>query len=247
MSARGHVDLNADVGEGCGFDEDLMGFVSSANIACGAHAGDMDTMRRTLELALVAGVAVGAHPGFKDREHFGRKERAVTPAEAASLVREQAGLLSEVAGQMGARVGHLKLHGALYNMAARDRDLAEAVCGAALDAGLALMALSGSVLASTARSRGLRVLSEAFADRAYLPDGSLAPRSVPGAFIADPEAAALQALGLATTQSVKAVGGAPIRVEVDTICLHGDSPASVALARRIRALLAERGVDVRRY
>ena len=178
------IDLNCDLGEGAGRDAELMPLITSANIACGAHAGDEPTMRATVDLALRHGVAIGAHPGFADRAHFGRRDLSVTPAEAAELVRTQVQALEEIALQMGTIVHHVKLHGALYNMASRDRALANAIVGTAAVTGKEpmLYVLAGSRLEQAARARrGLRVVAEAFADRTYQPDGSLTPRSQPGA------------------------------------------------------------------
>jgi UPF0271 protein len=251
VNRRASIDLNADVGENCGFDAELVPLVSSVNIACGAHAGNLDTMRQAVALALRHGAAIGAHPGFADREHFGRRELAVSPAEAAALVVEQARLLQMVAAGLGAKVGHVKLHGALYSMAARDRALATAVVEALAEANrrsgspLALVALAGSELVSLGRARGLRVAGEAFADRSYRGDGTLTPRSEPGAVIADEDAAARQAIRIAREGLVQAAEGAEIPVDADTICLHGDSPSAVGFASRIRRELAAAGIAVR--
>jgi 5-oxoprolinase (ATP-hydrolysing) subunit A len=244
------IDLNADVGEGFASDADLVPLVTSVNIACGAHAGDRDTMRRAVELALRHGAAVGAHPGFADRENFGRRELSISPAAAAGLVVLQTRMLMEVAEGLGARVGHVKLHGALYNMAARDRELAKAVAAALAEDSrrsgnpLILVALAGSVLASVGRDLGLRVVGEAFADRTYRRDGTLTPRTEPGAVIGDADAAATQALRIARDRSVAAADGAEVKVDAGTICLHGDSPSAVDFARRIRRELAAAGVFV---
>jgi UPF0271 protein len=248
--SRGAIDLNADVGEGCGSDGELVPLVSSVNIACGAHAGDQETMRRTAALALRHGVAIGSHPGFADREHFGRRELPVTPAEAAALVLGQTRLLDAVAESLGARVLHVKLHGALYNLAARDRPIAAAVAGAVLQLGREsgrprlLVALAGSELIAAGRACGLRVAGEGFADRAYRRDGSLVPRSEPGAVLAGEDAAALQALRLAREGRVRSADGFDVAVDADTLCLHGDSPQAVALARRIGRDLAAAGIAV---
>jgi 5-oxoprolinase (ATP-hydrolysing) subunit A len=251
MSRPGFIDLNADVGEGCATDAQLVPLVSSVNIACGAHAGDAETMRRTVALALRHRVAIGAHPGFADRANFGRREIAVTPGQAAALVVEQTWLLESVASRLGASVGHIKLHGALYNMASRDRVLAAAIAAglseAARESGSrwVLVALAGSELHSIARAFGLRVSAEAFADRTYRSDGSLAPRSEPGAVIADPDEASRQAVRLATEGLVRAADGTDLAVAADTICIHGDGPDAVGLARRIRDGLQLAGIEVR--
>jgi len=251
MSRRESIDLNADVGEGCGVDAELVPLVSSVNIACAAHAGDEATMLGALRLAVRHGAAIGAHPGFADREHFGRREISVSPSEAAALVVGQARLLRGLARGFGATVGHVKLHGALYNMAARDPALAAAVASAlARDAresgaGWVLVALAGSVLAAAGRGEGLRVLEEAFADRAYASDGTLIARSEPGSLIGDDEAAARQALRIAREGTVLAGGGVSVPVAADTICVHGDRPGAACLARRIRGELAAAGIAVR--
>lgn len=250
MSRATAIDLNADVGEGCGHDPELIPLVSSVNIACGAHAGDLSSMGEAVELALRSGASIGAHPGFADREHFGRREIPVEPAEARILVAEQIGALRRMALSKGARVGHVKLHGALYNMASRDRALALAVVDAVAEdgrragRGLVLVALAGSLLQSLGRSAGLRVVGEAFADRAYRPDGSLVPRSEPGAVIEDEDLAARQALGIARDGAVLTLGGLEVAIDAATLCIHGDKPGSVAFALRIRRELASAGIRV---
>ncbi len=250
---RESIDLNADVGEGAGTDADLVPLVSSVNIACGAHAGDEDTMRQSVELALKHGIAIGAHPGFADRENFGRKELPIHPAAAAGLVLGQARMLRDLAEGLGARVGHVKLHGALYNMASRDAALANAIvaalAGEACEPGRAwtLVALAGSVLAAVARDHGIRVIGEAFADRAYLPDGSLMPRSQAGAVIEDADTASRQALQIAALGTVTGSDGAELHVAAQTLCLHGDGPSAVEFARRIRRDLEAAGMPIRHF
>jgi UPF0271 protein len=252
MSPRRSIDLNADVGEGCGFDAELVPLVSSVNIACGAHAGDGATMREAVALAQGHGAAIGAHPGFADRENFGRKEIPIGPVAAAGLVIMQTRILQGIARELGARVGHVKLHGALYNMAARDGALATAIVAALVEDArqsgeeLVLVALAGSVLASVGKEKGLRVLGEAFADRTYRRDGTLTPRSEPGAVISDPTAAATQAVLIAREGRVVAAGGREVAVAAETLCIHGDSAASVALAQRIREGLGAAGIGVLR-
>ena len=251
MSAVREIDLNADVGEGCPTDAELVPLVSSVNIACGAHAGDAATMREAVALARRHGAAVGAHPGFADRENFGRRETPVTPAEASNLVLAQTRLLDAAAAEGGAVVVHVKLHGALYNQASRDRPLAAAVAAAvaSLNVGrarpLVLVALAGSVLLDEARARGLTALGEAFADRAYRADGSLCPRSEAGALITDAAAAARQVMRIAAEGTVVTADGRVVAVAAATVCLHGDSPGAVAFARRIRQDLAAAGIAVR--
>jgi UPF0271 protein len=251
MSRGRAIDLNADVGEGCGFDAEVVPLVSSVNIACGAHAGDEAAMREALQLALRHGAAIGAHPGFEDREHFGRRELPVSPREAAALVMGQARRLQQLAHSLGARVGHVKLHGALYNMAARDRALAGAVAAALAGdrqrrgAPWVLVALAGSALEEAGREQGLKVLGEAFADRSYGPDGALLPRSALGSVIRDAGEAARQALRIAREATLLSADGTALRVDAQTICIHGDNPAAAEFARRIRVELASAGIAVR--
>jgi 5-oxoprolinase (ATP-hydrolysing) subunit A len=240
------VDLNGDVGEGIGHDAALMPSLTSANIACGRHAGDMRTMTETVALALASGVAIGAHPGFDDRAHFGRRELSVSPADIVSLVADQIRDLVSVARTAGAAVTHVKPHGALYNMAARDRQLARAVAEgvASVDASLVLFGLSGSELVRAGEEAGLRTASEAFADRGYRPDGSLLPRDSPGAVLNDPEAVIARAVAMVRDRSVAASDGTRIALRVDTLCVHGDTPGAAALAGRLRAALVSAGVSV---
>jgi UPF0271 protein len=225
------IDLNCDLGEGSGHDAELMPLITSANIACGAHAGDAATMRATLALALRHGVAIGAHPGFADREHFGRREMTLPDEELGRLITEQIARLRDLSA-----IRHVKPHGALYNLAARDRRTAMVVAEAirVLDASLVLVALRGSELVRAGRACGLRVAEEVFADRTYRADGSLTPRSEPGALITDEAQAVAQALRFA-------------REGADTICLHGDGAHAVAFARRLRRELADAGIEVRAF
>jgi UPF0271 protein len=223
------IDLNCDLGEGAGHDAELMPFITSANLACGAHAGDAATMRATVALAQRHGVAIGAHPGYEDREHFGRREMALAVGEVRALVERQVRALREMAA-----VVHVKPHGALYNLAARDAAVAREVAAAvsAVDAGLVLVALRGSELLRAGRAGGLRVAEEVFADRTYRADGSLTPRSEPGAVITDEAEAVAQAMRL-------------VRGGADTICLHGDGGHAVAFARRLSAELRQAGIAIR--
>lgn len=243
------IDLNCDLGEGCGNDAELMPLITSANIACGAHAGDELTMRATVALALHHGVAIGAHPGFADREHFGRHELAITPAQSAELIVRQVQALQKVARSMGAVVSHVKLHGALYNIASRDRDMALATAGAvwASDRNLLLFALAGSELEKVSRSMGLRVAEEVFADRTYQRDGALTPRSQPDALIHDEDVAVAQVLRMVREGTVRATDGTEVTVAIDTVCLHGDGPHAVAFARRLNLELRQAGVDIRAF
>jgi len=243
------VDLNCDLGEGAAFDAELMPLITSANIACGAHAGDEATMRTTIALALRHGVAIGAHPGFADRENFGRVELPVTPAEAAVLVADQIGKLRDVAHQAGAVVRHVKLHGALYNMVSRDRKLAEAVMNSiwAVQKNLAVYVLAGSEGERVAREiGGMAVVSEVFADRSYQPDGSLTPRSRPEALLASESAAVEQVLGMVREGCVRAIDGRDVKIRAETICLHGDGANAVDLARNVAAALRAAGIQLKR-
>ena len=235
------VDLNCDCGEGSGQDAAIMPWITSANIACGSHAGDFATMRETARLAREHGVAIGAHPGYEDRANFGRQVVRLDPGEARTLLQRQLNALREVTP-----FTHVKPHGALYNEAARDLTLAQEVAEAVheWDASLKLFALAGSALASHGRAAGLHVVEEAFADRAYLPDGSLAPRSQPGAVVEDEELAVAQALMLVTEGRVRAVDGSLVAVRADTLCLHGDGIHAAAFAHRLREALTVAGVAV---
>src|SRR5258705_7685137 len=221
------IDLNADVGEERGQDGALMRCVTSANVACGLHAGNPEVMRATVLLARKFGVAVGAHPGFDDREHFGRRDLQLPPGQIRDLVVQQIEALAAIAADAGIRLNHVKPHGALYNIAVRDRRIADAIASGtrAVDSTLVLLGLPGSELVAAAEAEGLRAAREAFADRAYRPDGTLVPRSEPGAVIHDPLEVLSRVVALAQ------------RPDVDTICVHGDTPGAADLALRIRAVL----------
>ncbi len=241
------IDLNCDLGEGAGQDAALMPLITSANIACGAHAGDESTMQATIELALRHGVAIGAHPGFADRENFGRRELSVTPGEAAVLVLGQIQRLQKIAAEMGASVRHVKLHGALYNQVSRDRLLAEAVVAAIWTTGKhpVIYALAGSELERAARSwPDILVVPEVFADRTYQRDGSLTPRSRPDALIADEAVAVAQVQRMISAGVVRATDGAEVPIKVGTVCLHGDGPHAVPFARRLRQELQSAGITL---
>lgn len=246
------VDLNCDMGEGFGAyrlgnDEALMPLISSANIACGFHAGDPGTMARTVALAVRHGVAIGAHPGLPDREGFGRRHMQISPQEAYELTLYQVGAMAAMARAAGGRVQHVKAHGALYNMAAKEPALARAIAQAVadLDPGLLFIGLAGSELIVQAKACGLRVASEAFADRTYQPDGSLTPRSRDDALVASDEAAVAQVLEMVTAGRVRATNGEWIALQADTICLHGDGANALSFAQRVRAALQAEGVDIR--
>jgi 5-oxoprolinase (ATP-hydrolysing) subunit A len=241
------IDLNCDLGEGAGHDAELMPLVTSANIACGGHAGDAGTMRATAELAAGQGVAIGAHPGFEDRKNFGRSELTLPTGEVFILVTRQVRALAGIVRSLGQSLSHVKPHGGLYNLAARDRRVADEIAQAVWEISpqLILVGLAGSQSLAAGRARGLPVASEAFADRAYVANGSLLPRSQPGAVIADPAVAAAQGLRLAREGRVRAAGGTEIEVRADTLCLHGDGADAVDFARRLRAELESAGIGLR--
>lgn len=246
------IDLNADLGESFGVytlgeDEALLALVTSANVACGFHAGDPDVMARTVAAAVRHGVALGAHPGLPDLPGFGRREMAVGPDEVYNLVTYQAGALAAFARRHGQQLRHVKPHGALYNMAERQPPLAGAMAQAVrdFDDGLLLFALSGGRLAQAGRDLGLRVVQEVFADRTYQPDGTLTPRAAPGALIHDPAEAARRMVRLITEGRMATVGGPDITLAADTVCLHGDQPGAAARARVLRRELERHGVLIR--
>jgi UPF0271 protein len=242
------VDLNGDLGERDtrATDAALMDILTSANVACGFHAGSPTVMRATVAMARDHRVAIGAHPSFDDREGFGRRAITASALEVEALVGYQVGALAGVAAQEGARLSHVKPHGALYNLAARDRALADAIARAvrAIDSTLVLVGLSGSELVRAGQDAGLRTASEVFADRAYLGDGSLAPRDDPGAVMHDPADAAARAVAMVVDGTVIAVDGTRIAIDVETICVHGDTPGAVDIARAVRRALEHAGVTV---
>ena len=246
------VDLNSDLGESfgrwtLGNDVELMRSITSANIACGFHAGDPGVMRETVRRAKAAGVAIGAHPGFPDLVGFGRRNMSASPQEVEDFVIYQVAALAGIAAAEGLRLQHVKAHGALYNMAIRDRRLADAIARAvaALDAALILFGLPGTELLHAAEAAGLTVAAEGFADRGYEPDGSLTPRDRPGAVIHDPDNVVRRAARMAQEGVVTASNGRDIPMRVDTICTHGDTQGSHELTRRIREALERSGVTVR--
>jgi len=236
------IDLSADVGEGFA-DEALLPYLTSVHIACGAHAGDAATMEQTAAAALARGLALGAHPGFPDREHFGRRELALAPEVLRASLLTQLSRLAAIVTRLGGRLVQVKPHGALYNQAARDPALAAALAAvvADFDPALRLVGLAGSQLLSAARAPGLATLAEGFVERRYLADGRLAPRSDPRAFITAPEEAARQALALAGEEPVPTLDGGALRLAVDSLCVHGDSNYAVPIARAIHAALAAAG------
>jgi UPF0271 protein len=243
---RRHIDLNADLGEGGGDDEAILACVSSINIACGGHAGDAGSMRLAVRVAMRQGVAIGAHPSFVDRENFGRSERHLPAAEVVAMVGAQIRALREIVLQEGGRLVHVKPHGALYNQAARDCALARQIVQAVVDVDPALrvFGLSGSALILEARVAGLAVAEEVFADRRYLPDGTLAPRALANATIDDVEQALQQALSLIECGKVMAIDGTDLALKADTVCLHGDGAHALKLAQLLRQTLNQQGVAV---
>ncbi len=229
------IDLNADLGEGGVEDEVLLGLVSSANIACGGHAGDELTMRRTIESALAAGVVLGAHPGYEDRVHFGRRALVLPLEQVTGLVRRQVGKLAELAGRAGARLNHVKPHGALYNQADRDALLAAAVVKGITDVSsdLMLYAPPAGQLAAAGQAAGLALCAEGFADRRYLENGSLMPRAEPGAVITNVDDAVAQAMAIVSNG------------KVDSLCVHGDGPTGVTILQALRTALEADGLTIR--
>jgi len=243
------LDVNCDIGEGfgiyrLGFDEEIMPSISSANIACGFHAGDPMHMRRTVRLAEAAGVAIGAHPGLPDIIGFGRREMMVSPDEARDYVTYQIGALQCFTAAK--KLQHVKPHGALYNMGARNEELARAVAGAVREADpdLILVGMAGSAWIKAGRDLGLRVAREAFADRAVNTDGTLVPRSLRGAVIHEVEDVMARAVRLVTEGRVTAITGEEVEMPADTICLHGDTPGAAELARTLRQRLEAAGVTI---
>ena len=245
------VDLNADCGEGygpwsMGDDGGVMEAVTSINMACGGHAGDPGTMARTVALAGAAGVAVGAHPGFPDREGFGRRVIPMSARDVERHVAAQVGAACGVAALGGGRIGHVKAHGALANLAADEPEIADAVAraAAAVDRDMWLLAIAGTELVGAGDRAGLRVASEVFADRAYLPTGRLVPRGRPGAVVHDAEEAAARVVWMVGEGALRAEDGTRLPVAIDSVCVHGDTPGAVAMARRVREALEAAGATV---
>jgi 5-oxoprolinase (ATP-hydrolysing) subunit A len=247
-----NIDLNSDLGESfgrwsLGHDADVMRSITSANIACGYHAGDPGVMRETVRMAKAADVAVGAHPGFPDLVGFGRRNMSATPREVEDFVLYQIGALAAIAAAEGVRLQHVKAHGALYNMAVRDRGLSDEIARAVagFDLELIVFALPGTELARAAQAAGLRVAAEGFADRAYQPDGSLTPRDRPGAVIEDVGEVVAQAVRMARDGVVTSIDGREMALRVQTICTHGDTAGSHTLTRALREGLERAGLTVR--
>jgi 5-oxoprolinase (ATP-hydrolysing) subunit A len=245
------IDLNCDLGESfgpytIGADAEVMASITSANIACGYHGGDPAVMRRTLQLVRDAGVSAGAHPGLPDLAGFGRREMRVSPQEVEDMVLYQIGALAAIAQAEGVRLRHVKPHGALYNMAAKERALAEAIARAvaAFDSSLSLFGPPRSELIRAGAGCGLRVVPEGFADRAYEPDGSLTPRSHAGAVIHESDAVVRRAVRMAVDSKVRTNSGSELDLHVETICVHGDTPGAQSLTRAIRSGLERAGVAI---
>ena len=245
----GKIDFNCDMGESfgaytLGYDDEVIRYITSANVACGFHAGDPMWMRRTVLLAEQHGVAVGAHPGFPDIQGFGRRDMTVSPEEARNDVVYQIGALA--AFTRDKRLQHIKPHGSMYNMAAGGGELARAICQAVLDVDqdMILVVLAGSPWVEVARAMGVRVAREAFADRALNPDGTLVARSVTGAVIDDIGQVVERSIQMVTTGKATAINGEEVSIQADTLCLHGDTPGAVELAATLRSGLEAAGVQV---
>ncbi|MSR47315.1 MAG: LamB/YcsF family protein [Planctomycetes bacterium] len=257
MTTARKLDLNGDVGEGVGDDAALIPLLTSANVACGGHAGDAATMRSAIRIAVRAGVAVGAHPGHWDRAMFGRVERRIKPHEVRRLVIDQFGVLMPQVRLAGCVLAHVKPHGALYHQLARELSLAEAFVDAVAEVDaktgdpaarrgrpLMLFGPAGSALERAAATAGLPFIAEGFADRTYRPDGTLTPRTTPGALIDDEEQAVAQVLSMVRSGVVRAVDGSEVRVRAETLSVHGDGPHALAFARRLRSELAAAGITL---
>lgn len=240
------VDLNADLGEGSGHDDELFELISSANIATGFHAGDSDTMHAALSAAKKHGVAVGAHPSFFDRENFGRKELKISSQDVFDAVAYQLGIFQAIASALDVQPNHVKPHGALYNMAVRDAELADAIGRAikSIDPKLILFAPDNSELARAGEAHGVQIAREIFADRNYLNDGWLVPRTRPDALLRDPKEAAERVLRMLREGKVRSVEGCDVDVRGETICVHGDNPGAVEFARELRMQLESEGVKI---
>ena len=243
------IDLNCDMGESYGAwkmgdDAGIMPLISSANIACGFHGGDPATIRKTVRLAVDRGVAIGAHPSLPDIQGFGRRVMKISPQDMYDLVVYQAGAVEAFARAAGSNLHHIKCHGALYNMAATDEGLSEAMARAAKDLGVMVYTLSNSTMMKVVKGKGVRALGEVFADRGYSDDGTLAPRDRPGGMIEDAAQSVRQALAMVEEGYLTSLSGKRVPVAADTLCLHGDQPGAVAFATQIRKAFAERGIKV---
>lgn len=248
------IDLNCDLGESfgaykMGLDEEVLPYVTSANIACGFHGGDPLVMEKTVALCKKYGVRAGAHPGFPDLVGFGRRNMSLSPKEVKASVMYQIGALKAFCSGAGIRLCHLKPHGALYNMAAKDYELAKAICQAVkeVDDSLILLALSGSEMLRAAKDTGLLAASEVFADRAYQSDGSLVPRSREGALIEDEDLAVRRVIRMAKEGVVEAIDGSTVSIKADSVCVHGDGAKALEFVKKIRKGLLEAGVEVKGF
>ncbi|MCL6586759.1 MAG: LamB/YcsF family protein [Anoxybacillus sp.] len=246
------IDLNCDMGESFGIyrlgdDEAIMDYVTSVNIACGFHAGDPLVMRKTVQMAIKKGVAIGAHPGFPDLLGFGRRAMRITPDEAYAYVVYQIGALSAFVQAEGGKMTHVKPHGALYNLAAKEPSLAEAIAQAVYDVNptLVLYGLAGSELIAAGKKIGLRTASEVFADRTYQQDGSLTPRNVPQALITDEQEAVAQVIKMVSEGYVRTLEGIDVPIEAETVCIHGDSSNALAFAKTLYETLQREGFEIR--
>ena len=243
------IDLNADLGEGDAYDDELLQIVSSCNVACGGHAGDEDSMTRTVRSAIANGVAVGAHPGYPDREGFGRRSGYMAGDELYNALTAQVTEIADIAAHLGARLSHVKPHGALYNDAVRDRGLADIIARVTAEApgAPAFVGMANTELEFAAQRHGLAFVAEAFVDRAYEPDGTLVPRTEPGAVHDVLSVATTQAVRLAEAGEATARNGEIVKVRADTLCIHGDTPGAAEKARAVRDVLESHGVDVRAH
>lgn len=242
----GVIDLNCDMGEGTGNDEAIMPYISSASIACGYHAGNEETIWQTIELAVKYNVSIGAHPSFLDKENFGRKEINLSPAEVYELVSQQLILFDEIASGANAHMTHVKPHGALYNMSAKNNSIARAIAKAVKDhnMNLILFGLSDSHSIGEAKEIGLKTVSEVFADRTYRDDSSLTERSLPGALIEDTDRAVRQVLQMVKEKTITALSGKIIPIVAETICIHGDGKNAAAFARQINDVLRKEHITI---
>ena len=243
------LDLNADVGEECGDDAALIPLLTSANVACGAHAGDAGVMRRTVDICLAHGVHIGAHVSYPDRENFGRRDLVLPLGLITVSVSEQLQALSESARAAGTRFTYVKAHGALYNSMADDGAIADAVIAAlrAFDPKLVLLTLAGSIAMQRAQEQGIAAVGEVFADRAYRDDGRLQPRGEPGAVLTDAGAVAARSRAWALGGIMTSVSGKPVKIEARSLCLHGDTPGAVSMAKAVRTALLGAGVELRAF
>lgn len=243
-----HIDLNCDMGEGIGNEEVLMPFISSANIACGYHAGNTAEMERMVDYCIRYDVAVGAHPAFPDKENFGRTEMQLPLNQIYDLVTDQLNVLGGIAKTKGIELNHVKPHGALYNMAAKQKDIAVTIAKAVKEYNPSLIyyGLSGSLMIEAAKQEGLLTASEVFADRTYQPNGSLTPRNQPNALITDTAAAIRQVQQIISKQSVTAINGQTVSLYADTVCLHGDGTHAVEFARALHTTLQEAGISIKK-